>query len=239
MPDGLESIGEAAFYECRSLQRISIPDSVVNITGTHIFGLCSNLKTIICSVSSEFYQWAVTNGYLSKVQTEYGNVSEGVWEALVIDGYNCTITQYSGKESTVKIPDKVGGFTVTGIAEKVFYGHEEIISVTIPSSVSQIGPSAFAQCTALQNVVLPEELKVISDSMFNCCRNLKEIRIPAQLEIIAGYSFQECSSLKEVVIPDSVVEIGNAAFHSCFSLETVSIINSGLAPFKSTAFEQE
>ena len=223
LPDGLESIGETAFYQCRSLQKISVPDSVVNIKGTMLFHFCDNLETIICSITSEFYQWAVENGYLSKVQTEYGTVSEGVWEALVIDGKTCSITRYSGNGKAVKIPDTVGGFTVTGIAEKVFFDHKEMVSVTIPSSVSQIGPSAFAQCSALQNVVLPDKLKTISESLFNWCGNLKEIRLPAQLEKIAGYSFQGCSSLSAVDIPDSVVEIGNAAFDSCGSLKTVSL----------------
>lgn len=54
IPEGVTSIGQAAFYECTSLTSVVIPSSVTSI-GNYAFQYCTNLKTINYTGTEE--QW--------------------------------------------------------------------------------------------------------------------------------------------------------------------------------------
>ena len=45
IPEGVTSIGDFAFYDCRSLESVSIPDSVTSI-GNVVFAYCGNLESV-------------------------------------------------------------------------------------------------------------------------------------------------------------------------------------------------
>ena len=45
IPEGVTTIGEYAFWECRSLKSIDLPDSITAI-GEEAFGFCSSLQGI-------------------------------------------------------------------------------------------------------------------------------------------------------------------------------------------------
>jgi hypothetical protein len=71
------------------------------------------------------------------------------------NGNAVTITDYTGNGGAVTIPSTINGLPVTiigGVAANAFAGSIGLVSVTIPSSVSQIGWQAFVGCSALTNV---------------------------------------------------------------------------------------
>ena len=71
-----------------------------------------------------------------------------------IDSSTCKVTGYTGTQTTLSIPKKTSaGKTVTVIAANAFKG-KNITSVKIPSSVTTIEASAFANCTALTEIIL-------------------------------------------------------------------------------------
>ena len=90
------------------------------------------------------------------------------------------------------IPDKncVLREGTKAIADYAFYSDDYLESIVIPSSLEEIGKSAFNSCQELTKVVFEEDssLKVIHNSAFNY------------------------TSLREFEIPDSVVKIGSDAF---------------------------
>ena len=72
----------------------------------------------------------------------------------VEDGTFC-LTGYEGDEAEVIIPDdKV--FTI--LSDKVFRGHDEITSVQIPDSVTDMGEFLFDGCINLRQLKLPEQI---------------------------------------------------------------------------------
>jgi putative transposon-encoded protein len=50
--------------------------------------------------------------------------------------------------------------------------------VVIPESVTEIGSSAFYDCTSLESVVIPESVTEIGSSAFSDCTSLENIYIP-------------------------------------------------------------
>lgn len=70
IPNNVTSIEPDAFWGCSSLVSIFIPESVTEI-GYDILSNCDSLVTIIVpSTDSYAYQWAMENGYTSKLQIE-------------------------------------------------------------------------------------------------------------------------------------------------------------------------
>ena len=68
------------------------------------------------------------------------------------DGTSCTVTGRGAVTSDrIVIPETLDGYTVTAVASRAFYG-SSVQSVTIPSSVTQIGEKAFYGCHALTSV---------------------------------------------------------------------------------------
>ena len=55
-------------------------------------------------------------------------------------------------EGSITIPSNLGGCPVTEIGTRAFYGCGRLTSVTIPSSVTYIGESAFQRCSGLADI---------------------------------------------------------------------------------------
>jgi len=98
--------------------------------------------------------------------------------------------------------------------------------VTIPSSVTYIGDSAFHSCTALASVTIPDGVTTIRIGAFESCRALTSVTIPSSVTSIGDSAFQYCTALASVTIPSSVTSIGDSVFEYCFSLTSVTIPSS-------------
>ncbi|MCH5307767.1 MAG: leucine-rich repeat domain-containing protein [Prevotella sp.] len=88
---------------------------------------------------------------------------------------------------TVTYDNKV--YRVTSINENAFRDNRNLISVTIPNSLTYIGDWAF------QN-----------------CENLPTLTIPNSVTSIGNYTFSGCKGLTSVTIGSGVTEMGNGAF---------------------------
>ncbi len=131
------SIGDYAFYSCKSLTSVTIPGSVTSI-GQLAFYNCSGLTsvTIPDSVTSiGDWAFAYCSG-LTSVTIGNGVTSIGSSAFRECDGL-----------TSVTI-----GNSVTNIGEYAFTWCTSLTSVTIPDSVTNIGNYAFLNCSAMTNV---------------------------------------------------------------------------------------
>lgn len=79
---------------------------------------------------------------------------------------------------------------LTSIPEYAFY-KTDLVSVTIPNSVTSIGNSAFGGCTSLSNVSISNSLTTIGNRVFGSCASLSSITIPNNVKGIGpGMFFQ-------------------------------------------------
>jgi len=111
---------------------------------------------------------------------------------------------------------------ITSIGDLAFYQFDCLVSVTLASSVKEIGAYAFSDCTDLELVNLGS-VEYIGRSAFARCQRLTSIRIPSSVKTIDDKAFYRCSSLTSVYIPESVTTLGNMIFTYCENLIGVSM----------------
>lgn len=128
-------------------------------------------------------------------QTTYE--SEGLSFTLNADDHTAAVGAVEGgtiaSELTIPSTITVDGteYTVTAIATRGFYNNQNISSVTIPSTVKEIGSQAFLFST-LTSVTLNDGLETIRDAAFSGTK-LKEVTIPKTVTSIGNYAFKPTS----------------------------------------------
>lgn len=137
--EGTRVIGEGAFYKCSSLTSVTIPSSVISI-GYGAFSGCTSLTSVSIPSSVKYVGGNVFDG-----TALYNDASNWVDNVLYVD--NCLI---NAKRDISGAYDIAEGTRV--IAESAFDGYKSLTSVTIPSSVVNIGPRAFASADNLTDI---------------------------------------------------------------------------------------
>ncbi|MBE7082281.1 MAG: leucine-rich repeat domain-containing protein, partial [Clostridiales bacterium] len=122
--------------------------------------------------------------------------------------------------TTVNLPN-----TLKTIDDYAFYC-ASLTSITIPSSVTSIGNSAFSDCTSLTSVNIGNGVTSIDQYAFYCCESLPSITIPSSVTSIGDDAFDYCTSLTSVTIENGVTSIGNSTFNDCTSLTSITIPSS-------------
>ncbi|MDC7219001.1 MAG: leucine-rich repeat protein [Spirochaetales bacterium] len=174
-------------------------------------------------------EWDLDSDAVTESMTLYG---EGTWEpygdfSYTISGGEVTITNYSGSDTDVEIPDEIFGYPVrvleSGDYSSIFENSDTLVSVALPEGLTEIGDHAFSSCSSLDSLTLPEGLTEIGTSAFQGCKSLASIDFPESLTTLGYASFCNCSSLESVVLPDNLTSFADNVFHECFSLTSVSL----------------
>ena len=214
IPNSVTDIGERAFEECFSLASVKISESVTNIRKDTFFR-CYSLTSITIPASITNIENLAFSGCYSLVEVcnksslkitaapNSLNGSVGYWAKQIItdetqsaikyvgdyifydDGTDVYLVKYVGNETDITLPQYNGGQEYK-IKEYAFYKKTEIISVTIPESVTRIMYQAFDSCTSLTRIVIPSSMETIIQDAFIYCYSLVEVCNKSSLNITAG-----------------------------------------------------
>ena len=179
---------------------------------------------------------ALGHHYIDSVCTRCGEgrVSEGLIFALSSDGSYYSITGIgSCKDQHIVIPSEYENKPVKAIAKNAFYGGntggngQKILSITIPSSIEEIGYQAFCNCSAITNVrfTANSKLKSIGENAFYGCTSLQSLEIPASVTSVGKAAFYKCTALAEVLFAQDggLTYLSEMMFQNCTSLERIVI----------------
>ena len=211
IPNSVTSIGESAFRMCTSMTSVEIPNSVTTI-GDQAFSECNSLTSMIIppsvtSLGGNIFLYNLVKGaYPNHLQfSEFGHwIAYDPEGAFIEDGF-------------LFGPDK----TAIYFAPLALDG-----DYSIPNSVTTIGEYAFEDCSSLASIEIPNSVTSIGEGAFTNCVALTSINLPNSVTSICERTFDRCSGLTSVVIPNSVTSIGERAFLECSGLTSVVIPNS-------------
>ena len=144
------SIGDHAFYECRGLTSVTIPNSVTSI-GEHAFSRCGGLTSVTIPnnvTSIDNFAFSYCSGLTSVT------IPDNVTSIGVSAFANC-----SGLAS-ITISNNL-----TSISSSAFESCG-LYSVTIPNSVKYIGSKAFYSCGRLTSVIIGSGVTSIGENAF-------------------------------------------------------------------------
>ena len=114
------------------------------------------------------------------------------------------------------------GSGLTSIPEALFEG-TGLKTITLPESVTSIGPWAFANCAKLEQVSFPAGLTLIDLCAFENCTALTAVTLPKRLTELGSEVFKNCSALKSVWIPKSLTNNGlGGGFKGCTALTDIT-----------------
>ena len=230
------AILDEAFEADETLERITIPNSIVDI-GTNPFKNCQQLKEIVvapnhpclevrdgvlfnrrskrlicypCALETESY--AIPRG-----TREIGNEAFQECQALKEVSFPAS-ARFIGDQAFIYCESLESVAFEDGlihIGDRAFLGCVKLAEIRIPDSVTDIGEDAFSYCDSLRTVGLPQGIGRIRPRAFFACKSLQEAVIPGSVTVIGKSAFSACKSLKTVVIPDSVGSIEADAFEDC------------------------
>ena len=186
LPDGIEEIGERAFFECLTLAgEIYLPDSITSI------GSCA---------------FAAGLGVGA-----YGNPSNNITSVrMPAQSLGTFAFCRCGSLESVEIP---AGITV--LKKNTFAFCTSLESVTLPEGLTTIDEDAFRSCTSLETINWPDSLRNLEMWAFTGCSKLPAVQLNDNMEVIKSCAFQGCTSLTEVTLPPNLKTFEPAAFAEC------------------------
>ena len=144
------------------------------------------------------------------------------------------ITGLGGAKNATSID--ISKFTkVTKIPDGEF-AECEFTKIELPSSVTEIGKKAFAECKKLNQITLPANLSVLDEQVFSGCAQLKQINagteadtLPKSLTRLGQQVFAD-TALEQITIPSftndtegAILQNAPSLFIRCYKLKQVTI----------------
>ncbi|MEF2840333.1 leucine-rich repeat protein [Faecalibacterium prausnitzii] len=117
-----------------------------------------------------------------------------------------TITKFRAPDDhgsyDITIPTAFGRFPVTDIGDYAFSGCHSLTTLSLGENIKTIGSYAFYDCTQITgSVTIPQSVTSIGPCAFAYCTSLKNITIPEKVKTIEPYTFGWCTSLKYITLP--------------------------------------
>ena len=186
--DDVTTIGNYAFFYCKSLTSVNIPDSVTSI-GDHAFAYCDSLTSVNIPDSvttiGNYAFWHCTS--LTSV-----NIPDSVTSIGSCTFYGCKSL------TSITIPS-----SVTSIGNCAFEYCDSLTSVNIPDSVTTIGGWTFDSCDSLTSVNIPDSVTEIGSAAFYSCDSLTSVYCKATTPpaLSDTYVFDNNGSGRKIYVP--------------------------------------
>ena len=182
---GLKRIGGEAFYGCKNLKKLTIPETVEYIGGGAFYG-CSNIWSLTYNaINAECESFMESNAPLEKIVIgdKVRRLPRGI---------------FSGREFTeVTLPA-----CLERIDEFAFYGCKNLTTINLSDSIRYIGDNAFYGCSSLKNIHWPLRLTTIGSRAFRQTA-LETISLPEGVTSVGDGAFYICPFAKTVYIPST------------------------------------
>jgi len=230
LPEGLTYIGKSAFSYCKALLSPKFPETL-RFIDEGAYQRCEAITEItipaaIDSIpSSPFIGCPIEklviadSRKLLRLHTSVDFRGLGALKTLYIGrNFNYPVTPSIGRTlfwGTENLESITFGNYVTDIAESTFRNCSKLKKVTFGPNMTYISDCAFSQCESLASADLPDALNYIGKCAFSYCKALPSPKFPKTLTFIDEGAYERCEAITEITIPASVDSIASSPFYGC------------------------
>lgn len=182
LPPSITTIGDYAFYDCKKLTNVTIPNKVKSI-GKRAFGLCSDLNTITF-LCDDMIDPAQINQVTNEMSFDDGSQAPKMFDKINIYVRNNKLAEYKGNDFYKKF---------RSISPSFIDGTEEYIAVS-DNTVDLLSTSTTDHTFILPTTVTHEGIKynvsLIGDYAFqNAASTVKEVVVKNNVKYIGAKAF--------------------------------------------------
>ena len=217
IPDGVESIEQAAFAQVNGLTAIEL--NGVKKLAKGAFDKAVKLRNVLLGPSVDTIEDGAFGGNndLAAFDVDPANPNYAAADGVIYT---------KNKEELVLFPaGKAGEYTTLPTTKKIrkraFYYAQKVTKVNFNSNLEEIDNDAFQATTKLENITFeaPAKIKTIGTFAFQGS-GLTELNIPASLQVVSWSAFGS-TKLKKVTVADGsqLQSINTGAFNGCKDLE--------------------
>jgi hypothetical protein len=227
------AIGDEAFYNCKELTGVSIPETVISF-GENAFENCEKLakltipKSVATIGKSAFYNCISLTEFIVDSDNQNFTAVDGVL-------YNKDLT------TIICYPIcKFGEFIIPSTVKQIegyaFACCSQLTKITISNSVESIGRAGFSYCTSLREIYLPESVSSIDINVFWGCSKLDNFTVSPENSSFAakdGVLYNKDFTILvaypagkegDFTIPNNVISLNTKAF--CGNSKLTSVVLS-------------
>ena len=220
IPNSVTRLGYKAFRGCSSITSITIPISVISI-GYEAFFCCSSITSVtipnsVTSIGSYAFEGctSLTSITLPNSVTSIGEYAfEGCTSLPVVDNL-----RYADTYLVESVDKSLSTYTIKEgtkwIGNKAFNKCCNLISITIPDSITRIGPFPFINCNKLKSIVIGDKTYEIQKVTNGKCKAYKAFKGDMTCR---GFQYEEGKTYEI----DSEPKLCEHGFHACLRLTDV------------------
>ena len=253
LPEGLQHIGDKAFYLNKSITKVTFP-STLNVIGNYSFFACSKIETLAVPEGVEHIgDWAFAYmNALKKLELPSslieigqnvitGNSSLTFVISNITEPFTVSDNTFASSSATLYVPigtkakyEALSGWTQfakieEGEPAETKIGDLRYSYVTGGSTATVIQDESYKELTA---VTIPSTITIgdrsyqvttIDNEAFYDCQKLETISLPEGLQHIGDKAFYLNKSITKVTFPSTLNVIGNYSFFACSKIETLAV----------------
>ena len=233
IPDSVKVIGDMAFAQCQQLKKVTISStSLLEVIGERAFFCDNELSTIALPESLKKIGKEALRGCYDLVELTFPQnlvrvgeyaVHETAWYDAIKESGVVYLSKVAYSFICLEADPTLQNITLKSdtisVADKAFYGNEDVLSITIPGSVTHVGALALNNIPNLENIIVDAENELYSHSgnalvekeTATLIATTKNTVVPNFIEIIGEEAFS-FSTIENVVLPETVKSFGARAF---------------------------
>ena len=223
LPETITEIGDFAFYGCENLAYITTRDTVATTVGEHAFAGCARLLELALPATVTYMGAGMVEGC-------------GKLESLTIPFVGGCTEDYPLTEEELAAIEKGDArhpavataylgylFGASHYTFTAGYVPASLITVTITEGCRSIPANAFFECGSIREVHLPEGVTTIGRRAFYGCEFLTAVTLPDSVTTIGDDAFNGCIRMQTFTGGAGLTNLGVQAFTGCLSLTTVTL----------------
>lgn len=253
LPSSVLNIGSSAFGGCKGLESVNFSEKLTEI-GEQAFSACTALTALVLpaelqTIGNSAFRGctglqAITFGKkLQTIDQHAFNGCAGITDLNLPEGLQsigpCAFMGVSITELVVpKGVEILNGFTGCLLLE----------SVTVSETVTEIGATAFQNCSKLSNITFegnklttfgdacfgycgfttfecPESVTTFGKDIFTACSQLTSVKFPASLKNYPDAALSQ-TAVTKFEFPEGVTSVGTSFFSMCVELQEVVLPES-------------